>query len=138
MAVIGLAIVALFWSASGSGVRNAWVALLGFAGLYAYGVVIGIDVFFDNSPVAHYSATVLGGHVSHGKSDTDYLRVSPWGPIENERDVSVTNGVYRRSHLGDSVCPILHKGSLHVPWYEVKTCGDEPTPHDALPSDLPQ
>jgi len=138
MVVVGVALVAIFFNAAKAGARGAWVALLMFAGVYGYGSVAVTDVVFDDSPAAAYSTTVVSGHVSHGKSDTYYLRLAAWGPIDHEDDVSVSHAVYRSAHLGDTVCTTLHNGSLHAAWFRVTACGDQSAPQDSAPSDLPQ
>jgi hypothetical protein len=138
MVVVCLALVAVFFNAAKAGARGAWVALLMFAGIYGYGSVAVTDVVFDDSNAAAYSTAVVGGHVSHGKSDTYYLRLAPWGPIDHESDVSVSHTVYRNAHLGDTVCTTLHSGSLHAPWFRVTACADGPASENAAPSDLPQ
>ncbi len=138
MALVGLALVAVFFNAAKAGARGAWIALLLFSGLYGYGVVAVTDVMFDQSPAAAYATTVVGGHVSHGRSDTYYLRLAPWGPIAYEDDVSVSHSLYDSSHLGDTMCATLHSGSLHAPWFRVTACADQPASLETAPSDLPQ
>jgi hypothetical protein len=138
MVVVAIALAALFYNAASSSARSAWVALLMFAGLYGYGLIAATDIVFDNSPAAAYAATIVSGHVSHGKSTTYYLRLAPWGPIDHEKDVSVSYTVYHHAHLGDSVCTTLHNGSLHAPWFRVTTCEDQSAPQNTAPSDLPQ
>lgn len=138
MVVVGIALVAIFFNAAKAGARGAWVALLMFAGIYGYGSVAVTDIVFDDSPAAAYTTTVVGGHVSHGKSTTYYLRLAPWGPIVQEDDVSVSHTVYRNAHIGDTVCTTLHGGRLNAPWFQVTACGDESAPQNTVPSDLPQ
>jgi hypothetical protein len=138
MAAVGMGMAALFYTAAKAGSRGAWVALLMFAGLYGYGLIAGTDVVFDNSPADNYETAVVGGHVSHGRSTTYYLRLAPWGPVAYEDDVSVSYTVYHHAHLGESVCATLHKGSLRAPWFRVTNCEDQAVPQDTTSTDLPQ
>jgi hypothetical protein len=131
-------VVAIYFGAANSGARNVWAALVMFAGFYGYGVIAAADVVFDNSAAEPYSAVVVGGHVSRGRSTTYYLRLAPWGPIDHEKDVSVNYTVYHHAHLGDAVCATLHNGSLRAPWFRVASCEDQSVPQNTAPSDLPQ
>jgi hypothetical protein len=137
MLVVGLAMIALYFSAINGGARGA-LALLFFAGLYAYGLTEVADTAFDNSPAVPYTTTIIGGHVSHGKSTTYYLRLAPWGPIGYPDDVSVSSRIYRNAHTGDTVCLALHDGSLKAPWFRVNPCDDGSQPVSYGPPDLPQ
>jgi hypothetical protein len=131
MILIGFALVALFFNAARAGARGALIALVLFVGLFSYGVVAVADTLFDESPEAPFEAKVVGGHVSHGKSDTYYLRLAPWGPIDREQDVSVSRNTYENSPIGVPVCLVLHSGSLHAPWFRVVPCTGETTPAPA-------
>ena len=131
VAAIGL--LALYATGAKSSARGAIVALLLFAGIYGYGLAAAADIAFDNSPAVPYTTTVVGGHVSHGKSTSYYLRLAPWGPVDRQSDVSVSHSTYQNSHIGDNVCLVLHSGSLHAQWFRVVPCSDssegvEPAP----------
>jgi hypothetical protein len=138
MIAVCLALVALYFNAAKTGASGAIIGLLFFAGFYAYGVTTVADTAFDTSPAATYSTTVTGGHVSHGKSTSYYLRLAPWGPIQNEGDVSVSRRIYSNAHIGDTVCLALHNGSLHAPWFRVVPCEGDSAPQNTAPSGLPQ
>jgi hypothetical protein len=138
MVVVSLALVAIFFSAAKAGARGALVALLLFAGVYGFGSIAVADTEFDDSPPAAYTTTVVGGHVSHGKSTSYYLRLAPWGPVAYPDDVSVSRALYDSTHLGDTVCTTLHSGSLHAPWFRLTACDDDPTSQNTAPSDLPR
>jgi len=138
MAVVALALAALFFKAAQNGARGAIFAIVIFAGIYSYGTVAVTDVVFDDSPANPFLTTVVGGHASHGKSTTYYLRLAPWGPIDHEKDVSVPWSIYRRTHLGDNVCTTLHSGFIHAAWFRIAPCGDATALPDSTPSDLPR
>jgi hypothetical protein len=114
--------IALFRPARKSANRGALLALIGFAVLYGLGAVADSNVFFDQSQGALYTAQVAGHHVTHGRSTKYYLRLQPWGPVQTVEDVSVPSGVYNGAAVGDTVCPELHPGSLHAPWFRVRPC----------------
>ena len=126
MILVGLLIAALFyWPATQSAGRASVISVLIFAGMYAYGAVAVADVFLDRAKSVVYSASVVGSHVQRGKSTTYYLRLSPWGPVEDEDDVSVAESIYSSAHIGDQVCLNLSPGWLKAAWFRVVPC-DEP------------
>lgn len=115
-------LVVLFGPARKSGNRGALLALVAFAGLYGWGAIAAVDVLFDDSQGVVYAAQVVGEHVSRGRSTTYYLRLEPWGPVQAVEDVSVLSSVYDATSLGNTVCPELHPGWLHAPWFRVRAC----------------
>jgi hypothetical protein len=138
MAVAGVALLALFFNSAKSGASRAFIGLIVFVGFYSYGLAAVADTAFDSSPAVPYTSSVVGGHVSHGRSTSYYLRLAPWGPIDHEKDVSVSSHIYNNAHVGDTVCLALHSGSLHAPWFKVVPCGDDSAPANFSPPDLPQ
>jgi hypothetical protein len=125
MALTAFAVlIALFSPARKSGNRGALLALAAFAILYGLGAVAVSDAFFDRSQGTLYTAQVTGHHVTHGRSTRYYLRLQPWGPIQVVEDVSVPSGVYDTTAVGDTVCPELHPGWLHAPWFRFRPCSE--------------
>lgn len=112
----------LFNTARKSGNRGALIALVAFAALYGLGSVAVSDVFFDQSQGEMYTAQVTGHHITHERSTKYYLRLEPWGPVQTVEDVSVPSSEYRTTAIGDTVCPELHPGRLHAPWFRVRPC----------------
>jgi len=133
-----VALLVLYFNSAKSGARGATIGLLAFGGIYSFGLAVVADTVFDNSPPVSYTSSVVGGHVSHGRSTSYYLRLAPWGPVDHEKDVSVSSRIYRNAHVGDTACLTLQSGSLHAPWFHVVPCGDESAPASSFPSDLPR
>lgn len=76
-----------------------------------------VNCSFDRRPPVVYSATVLWHNVTHGKSTTYYLKLSPWGPRRDEEDVQVDPSFFHNVKNGDSVNVNLKPGLLHMPWF---------------------
>ena len=126
MILVGLVLAGACWGpvSRGAGPR-AFIAAVIFAGMLAYGGVAVANTFFDHAQSKIYSAAVLGGHIQQGKTTTYYLRLSPWGPVQAEDDVSVAESVYSAAHIGDQVCLSLSPGWLKAAWFRVVPC-EEP------------
>ncbi|MGO9938091.1 MAG: hypothetical protein ACLPH3_10515 [Terracidiphilus sp.] len=122
-----------FWafylaSQKGPSRQGRFVALLFFAGIYGFGFGMLADTIADNAPATTYSADVLGKHISHGRSTTYYLELSPWGPKTSANRLSVPSKIYGSFAVGDQVCLSLHPGSLHAPWYQIVDCTERLSP----------
>jgi hypothetical protein len=107
------------------GVSGPWQFLILMAVIGAalgYGAPAVIDIRFDGAAPQPYRATVSSMFITHGKSTSYTLRLSPWGPKTQENPVSVASSFYRRVSQGDQVCIALHPGALALPWYEVHLC----------------
>lgn len=123
MAVAASAVILGFYSSAQSGAgRGAVFGLLLLGGVYGYGLVAVADTFFDGTAGVSYSAPVVGKHISSGRSTTYYLRLAPWGPVQSEKDVSVSSVLYAEVTPGTQVCAELHPGTLHAAWYRVRLC----------------
>jgi hypothetical protein len=128
-AIILLVSTAAFYTASHkSSARGAIIGLLIFSGAYAGGVAGAANALFDRSKATGYTVPVVGGHVSSGRSTTYYLRLAPWGPVTDEKDVSVPSHLYHGMEIGDVVCISLHAGALHAPWFTVASCPTQSEP----------
>jgi hypothetical protein len=128
-AAIGVALTALLSASvpSGAGFAGRLIALLLFAGPYAYSVVVIADALPDRAEPASFTATVVGKHVSRGGRSTSYvLTLSPWGPIEGPNNLDTPASNYARVSIGDPVCLLLHPGVVHIEWYERIPCPVRP------------
>jgi hypothetical protein len=104
--------------------RAAALALFAFSCTYGYGAVVLGNAELDRAPGEEYRVAVLGRHVSHGsKSTSYYLRLAPWGPRSEARDVSVSRALYNRTPSGGVVCVHRGPGALDISWYVVRGCG---------------
>jgi len=130
VALIALAFLAGLWGSLGQGasILGKAFGLLFFAGMYSYGLVVLADTLPDRSPVTPYATTVVGKHVSHGRSTTYTLRLAPWGPLQEPNGISVSSRIYEKTDIGDTVCLDLRPGALHVPWYVHVPCDGQVSP----------
>ncbi len=128
-----MALVAIGYSAGLSssirGGRSPWsnfIGVLFFAAFHSYGFVVLANTLTDHSQATRYTATVMGKHISSGRSTSYILDLSPWGPVENPNKLNVSSSLYNATALGDPVCLDLHAGSLRAPWYHHVSCDAPP------------
>ena len=128
--LIALACVGALWGTMRGTVQipGRVLGLLLFAGLYGYGLTVMLDTLPDRSPASSFSTTVVGKHISSGRSTSYILHLGPWGPITGTNSISVPAKVYRDTEIGDEVCLALHAGALHAPWYRQVPCGQDVSP----------
>lgn len=86
---------------------------------YSYGAVITLNCFYDKSYSEVYGSKVISKRISKGKSTSYYLRLAPWGPQKEEKDISVNKGLYNRVNESQIVEIIFHKGEFNIPWFEI-------------------
>ncbi|MBS1622496.1 MAG: hypothetical protein JST83_00580 [Bacteroidetes bacterium] len=93
------------------------VLYMGLLGYLCIGAANGV---FDLAKARKYKVQVMGHHRTSGKSRSNYyLHLSPWGPVTDSSQVSVSRDLYNRILIGDSVLVDLHPGALGMQWYEV-------------------
>jgi hypothetical protein len=95
---------------------------------FSYGLTFVANVVFDDSAGTPFQTTVYNKYVSHGKSDTYHLQISPWGPIAEIYDMQVSGPDYGSYIPGDPICFRLHPGTLHLQWYDPIACAVEASP----------
>lgn len=118
-----LAIVAAASDSSLRAKRGALVALLFCSAAYGFGAGLEANALLDQSPSKSFSVAVLDKHIFRGRRSTTYnLDLAPWGPQDQQTNVSVSRRVYGGLRPGDRVCIKLHDGALAVPWYTVEMC----------------
>jgi hypothetical protein len=100
---------------------NIFPALLIFGSMYSIGLIHAADTLPNHSVPLLYRTKVLKMYESRGF----YLRLAPWGPIEDWDDVDVTRRVYQQVKVGDQICTELHPGFLHAPWYTLRPCPEQ-------------
>ena len=91
---------------------------------YSYGLLIYSNCHYDRSPAETWHVQVKGKSVSHGKSTTYYLELSPWGKYTDGKQVTVSGSFYRTVNPQDSVGVLLNKGKWGIPWYRVVRYAD--------------
>ncbi|MFP5229336.1 MAG: hypothetical protein ACLGXA_17125 [Acidobacteriota bacterium] len=124
IALAAAASIAMFFPAVRKNPRfgGTLVGLCAMSAFYGWGLAAAADTVADRSAPQTYSAEVVGGHVSHGRSTSYYLELGPWGPAAVATSMSVGRSTYYATQRGEVLCLSLHAGALHVPWYERVSC----------------
>lgn len=102
-----------------------WSTMLGalfFAGVYGWGLVAAADIVPDRSAPAYYTTTVINKFESYHRGTHYNLVLAPWGPIEEPKDLTVSDEIYDGALVGGQVCLALHPGLLYVEWYRIVSC----------------
>jgi hypothetical protein len=105
-------------------VRPMTTVLL-FCGLYGFGLVRQMNTQLDSSTATEASAQVLRKSITHGRSTTYYLNLSPWQAHGGESRISVSSRLYNAVAEGDTVCIAAHGGALGLGWYVVNVCRED-------------
>src|SRR5262249_18596962 len=105
--------------------KGAILMLLIVTTFYGYGAGAGANMIFDRADATVFSAQVVSKQVINGKSTRYRLYLSPWGPQQQIGDVSISRRWYDSIQPRDTVCPVLHPGALHIPWYTVHPCAKQ-------------
>jgi hypothetical protein len=95
------------------------IGLILFCAVYGYGAVVCLNGILDKSIPSVYMARVLGKRVSTGRHTSYYLKLSPWGQRQEEKEVDVAKSVYGKHEIGDGVRVVVRKGRLEIPWFYV-------------------
>lgn len=90
-----------------------------FAFAYGYGSVVTINCRYDRSAVDMLNARIVSKRVSHGRSTTYYLELSPWGRRTGNEEISVSSSLYSRMREGDTAYIYYRPGRFHIPWFVV-------------------
>ncbi|MGI4862926.1 MAG: hypothetical protein ACRYFZ_03330 [Janthinobacterium lividum] len=101
----------------GSG--NEWLLLLMCAVAYGYGAALTANTAFDEKAPTLYQVQVLNKHMTHGKTTTYYLQITPWGPHATSEDVTVSSDYYEHMMPGDSATVATRPGRLGIAWFEM-------------------
>ena len=95
------------------------VSYFGLAGIYAFGVLIHYNCYYDDRKATAYPVEVLDKSRTGGSDSNYYLYLSAWAE-EPERDrVDVGSKLYGRVGIGDTVTVNYRSGKLGIPWYRV-------------------
>ncbi|HSZ35178.1 MAG TPA: hypothetical protein VK772_17815 [Puia sp.] len=92
-----------------------------FVLIYGFGSIRQINCAFDHSKAEFYDAVVRGRRISRGRSTSYYLRLTPWGPVDNQEETEVRRNFYNKTEVGDTVQVNLKKGLLNIPWYFIQS-----------------
>ena len=135
---IGLLVAGIFFMTgclvwASPAIRNYfWIFVFAFFLIpYPAAVIKYINVYFDRSQPENFRATVLAKYQTEErrvKSTTFYdvyrIRVSPWGPIKNERGIEIDESLYQGLKVGQPICFHLHPGKLGIRWYAYNVGGN--------------
>ncbi|TRX60656.1 hypothetical protein FNH22_06320 [Fulvivirga sp. M361] len=88
-------------------------------GFFTFYTSIMINCTYDDSWPEQYAAIVDYKEIEEDNdSPTTYLlTISPWGTIEEQMEVSVSERLYNEVAVGDEVFVNLHQGLLNIPWF---------------------
>jgi hypothetical protein len=100
-------------------IKGQVIFMVILAALYGYGSTIQLNCLFDPSKPQQFQATVLGHHITTGKSNTYFLTLSPWGPEKETKEVSVGKWLYNEVAIGGTVKVNFKNGLLNIPWFTV-------------------
>jgi hypothetical protein len=120
-ALAGLAVGLLSLGARTKAKYSA-VILLFFSLVWASGVTIFYNTYFDKSVPSVFRTRITGMHKTSGRSTSYYLKLEPWGPRTSAEDVDVARNFYERAAVGNTVCVSLFSGALNVRWFHVGHC----------------
>ncbi|MEP4531635.1 MAG: hypothetical protein ABJ004_01025 [Cyclobacteriaceae bacterium] len=95
------------------------ISILAFVFVYSYGGVINYNCIYDESQAEIYSSEVLDMRVSTGKTTSYYVELEPWGPVAEKEEVTVSESLYNRLEVGESVNIYLMNGKMNIPWFSV-------------------
>jgi hypothetical protein len=123
-AVIGAALAAAGFlaGAQGSGGFGRSLALLVLGGGWGWGVLVQLDSGIDLSPATPEAVSVLGTHISRGRTTSYELTLAPWGERTGPQTVSVPYRLFKDTQTGGLVCVTPHPGAFHIRWFALKAC----------------
>ena len=96
------------------------IVMVVFALIYGVGVITHLNGALDDTPGQVYETSVAARHVTHGRSTSYYVQLSPWGPVHGYQEESVHRSFYNSVNIGDTVEVVLHPGWMHIPWYRIR------------------
>lgn len=93
------------------------LAALGSA--YSYGAIVTLNGSLDDPVAEHYTAVVIKKKTGGRNANTYNVKLSAWGPQDEEKRVSIREDQYNRISEGDTVDVYLYKGKFNIPWIAV-------------------
>ncbi|RBL91336.1 hypothetical protein [Chitinophaga flava] len=98
-----------------------WLALL-FCAVHfcvgSYGSLVYFNAVLDKNKPEIYEATIINKRISRGKSTSYLLKLQPWGPEKDEKEISVGEATYNALEENDKLEMSLYKGAFDIPWYK--------------------
>jgi len=93
--------------------------------LYGMSVTIVANCLFDTSVSAKYQTQVVDEYISSGKGAHYHLKLKPWLPGQDIKEVDVSEESYYKTPVGSAVIIYEKKGLLNIPWFDFEL---DPTP----------
>ncbi|AEE52949.1 hypothetical protein [Haliscomenobacter hydrossis] len=95
------------------------ICILIFSSAYAYGALICVNCYYDQSNGAVFRTQIVDKNKSGGNTTSYYFEVTPWGTRTAVEEVEVSRQLYDQLQKGDEVRVLLFKGKFDIPWYVV-------------------
>nr|WP_067058067.1 hypothetical protein [Mucilaginibacter sp. L294] len=93
--------------------------------IFGLGSVTLTNCLFDNSKPVKYQTQVVDEYISNSKGAHYHLKLKPWLPGQNIREVDVSEKSYYKTPVGSTVFIYQKKGLLNIPWFDFEL---DPTP----------
>jgi len=97
-----------------------YIFLAVFTVSYSFGLVLLVNCGLDRSAPQVAPTRVVSRRISHGKSTSYYVRVSPWLEGSETREVAVSRKFYYQHPDRTPVTVVLRPGTLAIPWFELQ------------------
>ena len=95
------------------------ITLLIFFAVYAYGLIVTTNCYYDDSIPETYPTEILNKRIHSSKGVIYYLELAAWDN-QPKKEVSVSKSFYNKMTVGDSVHIHLKKGCYEIPWFMVR------------------
>jgi hypothetical protein len=128
-AVIAIALFILLYSVginkTKASVKGQSVFMVIISLFYGFGNTVVANCLFDKSKPAKFQTQVVDEYISSGKGAHYHLKLNPWLPGQNIREVDVSEKSYYKTPVGSTVFIYEKKGLLNIPWFDFEL---DPTP----------
>jgi hypothetical protein len=88
-----------------------------FTASYFGGGLAIANALFDRSEPKYFETMVVGKRATTGRHSSYYLKVTPWGPMEEDNEISVTRSFYDSVSESQSIGIGIADGALKMPWF---------------------
>jgi hypothetical protein len=105
---------------SGKSLVWSYISVILCLFVYSFSATYGMNCVYDNSEPEIFSVSVVDKHISSSRrSNTYYLKVTPWGSHRETENIRVARSQYEQTKIGSFVQVDLKKGLFNIPWYYV-------------------
>lgn len=88
---------------------------------YCMGTILNVNFLYDYSEPSFYTTTIVGKDIYESGTkfhiEVHRVEVSPWGPLESNNTVVVSDKAYYEVTNNERVYVCLKKGLLGINWY---------------------